>query len=110
VKPDAAESHYVVVSRIAIVVLTIFSLWIAKTFLTTISGAWEFIINASAGLGAVLILRWWWWRINAWLHTFYRRVHPGGPGWKAIEQELPDVKGDSGFGALFIRSAGFLVL
>ncbi len=154
VKSDAAESHYVVVSRISIIVLTIFSLWIAKTFLTTISGAWEFIINASAGLGAVLILRWWWWRINAWseiaamiapmiiypialhyglkspitlypvvlgttivwlivtyltkpverdvLHTFYRRVHPGGPGWKAIEKELPDVKGDSGFGALFI--------
>ena len=37
-----------------------------KYVLTTISGAWEFIINASAGLGAVLILRWFWWRINAY--------------------------------------------
>ena len=32
----------------------------------TISGAWAFIIEASAGLGLVLILRWFWWRINAW--------------------------------------------
>jgi SSS family solute:Na+ symporter len=34
--------------------------------LDTISGAWAFIIEASAGLGLVLILRWFWWRINAW--------------------------------------------
>ena len=46
--------------------MTIFSLIVTKYFLTTISGAWEFIINASAGMGLVLILRWYWWRINAW--------------------------------------------
>ena len=44
----------------------LFCLFITRYFLTTISGAWEFIINASAGLGSVLILRWYWWRINAW--------------------------------------------
>jgi Na+/proline symporter len=66
IKPDADEKHYVLISRIGIVVLTIFSLIVTKFFLTTISGAWIFIINASAGLGAVLILRWYWWRINAW--------------------------------------------
>jgi SSS family solute:Na+ symporter len=32
----------------------------------TISGAWAFIIEAGAGLGLVLILRWYWWRVNAW--------------------------------------------
>lgn len=32
----------------------------------SISGVWEFIIEAGAGLGTVLILRWYWWRINAW--------------------------------------------
>jgi hypothetical protein len=32
----------------------------------TISGAWAFILEASAGLGLVLILRWFWWRVNAW--------------------------------------------
>jgi len=66
IKKDADEKHYVVVSRIGIFVVIVFSLFITKYFLTTISGAWEFIINASAGMGAVLILRWYWWRINAW--------------------------------------------
>src|SRR3990170_7607669 len=37
-----------------------------KNFFTTISGAWGFIIKANARIGAVLILRWYWWRINAW--------------------------------------------
>ena len=32
----------------------------------TISGAWQFIIEAGAGIGLVLILRFYWWRINAW--------------------------------------------
>ena len=66
VKPGAGERHYVLVSRLCIVLLIVVSLIITRLFLTTISGAWEFIINASAGLGGVLILRWYWWRINAW--------------------------------------------
>ncbi len=66
VKKDGTEKHYVLVSRIGIIFMTVFSLLVTKYFLTTISGAWEFIINASAGMGAVLILRWYWWRINAW--------------------------------------------
>lgn len=65
-KRTASEKHYVLISRLGIVVMILFSLIITKFFLTTISGAWEFIINASAGLGGVLILRWFWWRINAW--------------------------------------------
>ena len=65
-RKDADEKHYVLVSRIFLVLLIIFSLLLTKYVLTTISGAWEFIINASAGMGAVLILRWYWWRINAW--------------------------------------------
>lgn len=155
IKPTASERHYVLVSRIAMYVMIIFSLLIARYLLTTVSGAWEFIINASAGIGAVLILRWFWWRINAWseisamiapliiypvarygfgmkspitlypivfgttivwlivtfltkptekevLLSFYRKVHPGGRGWKPIIRELPDVKSDSGFGKSFI--------
>ncbi|MEJ5350808.1 MAG: sodium:solute symporter family protein [Melioribacteraceae bacterium] len=63
---NADEKHYVIVSRIGIILMTIFSLVLTKYFLTTISGAWIFILNTSAGLGGVLILRWYWWRINAW--------------------------------------------
>ncbi len=66
INKTADEKHYVIVSRIAIFATTILSLIVTRYFLTTISGAWEFIINASAGMGAVLILRWYWWRINAW--------------------------------------------
>ena len=37
--------------------MVLFSLVVTRFFLSTISGAWEFIINASAGMGLVLILR-----------------------------------------------------
>ncbi len=66
IKRNAPERHYVLVSRMGIILMTVFSLLVTRYFLTTISGAWEFIINSSAGMGAVLILRWFWWRINAW--------------------------------------------
>ncbi len=147
------EKHYVLISRVFIALMVVFSLGVTN-FLTTISGAWDFIINASAGMGAVLILRWFWWRINAWseisamiapliiyplarsfglespitlypvvlgttvvwlavtfltpaveqkvLLQFYRKVHPGGVGWKPISQQLPDVQSDSGFGRLLV--------
>lgn len=36
------------------------------------------------------------------LKKFYRRVHPGGRGWKPVADELPDVVSDSGFGKTFI--------
>jgi len=36
------------------------------------------------------------------LKKFYRKVHPGGRGWKPISAELPDVVSDSGFGKSFI--------
>ena len=39
---------------------------IVTLFINRISGAWEFIMEAGAGVGLVLILRWFWWRINAW--------------------------------------------
>tara|TARA_E500000075_G_C6897529_1_gene272716 strand:- start:279 stop:893 length:615 start_codon:yes stop_codon:yes gene_type:complete len=32
----------------------------------SIEKAWEFIFSMGAGIGLVLILRWFWWRINAW--------------------------------------------
>ncbi len=63
---DATDKHYVLISRISMVFVVIFALLITKYALTTISGAWEFILSASAGTGTVLILRWFWWRINAW--------------------------------------------
>ena len=39
---------------------------IITSFIDTIDGAARFLIASSAGLGAVLILRWYWSRINIW--------------------------------------------
>jgi hypothetical protein len=36
------------------------------------------------------------------LTDFYRKIHPGGIGWKKIAVKIPEVKGDSGFGRTFI--------
>ena len=34
-------------------------------FLENVRQAWEFVLEYDAGVGLVLILRWYWWRINA---------------------------------------------
>ncbi len=62
---EKAEKNYVQLSRIATVVIMLISLYIT-TLITSISQVWEFLIECGAGLGLVLILRWYWWRINAW--------------------------------------------
>lgn len=65
VKTNEKESYYVLSSRITTMILMIVSL-IVTLFISKISGAWSFIIECGAGVGLVLILRWFWWRINAW--------------------------------------------
>ena len=65
IRPDAGERHLVAVSRSATIAMMALSIYVTS-ILDTISGAWAFIIEAGAGLGLVLILRWFWWRINAW--------------------------------------------
>ncbi len=62
---EKTESHYVLSSRIATIILMLISL-VVTLFINKISGAWAFIIECGAGVGLVLILRWFWWRINAW--------------------------------------------
>jgi Na+/proline symporter len=154
IRKDATERHYVAISRFATLLLMVLSVLVTLV-IQTISGAWEFIIQAGAGLGLVLILRFYWWRINAWseisamlvpflvygyvststsitfpdslfyivgittvswlavtfltnpvelaqLQEFYHRVHPGGIGWSKIAAMTPGVKGDSGYGWLFL--------
>ncbi len=63
--PDAKQKDLVLASRITTLLLMIIGL-VVSTFVNSISGAWGFIMQAGAGLGLVLILRWYWWRINAW--------------------------------------------
>jgi len=159
IRPGQNEKHYVRVSRLATFIMLVIA-FLITTQLNRISDAWKIILIASGGIGGVLILRWYWWRINAWseisalaapyfilpfllaswglhwdvnldyhkiflsvvawstvvwltvtfltppvsrqkLHAFYRKVHPGGIGWRKIARELPDVKSDEGYPLLF---------
>lgn len=155
VKPNAQERYYVKISRITTFILLFFSLIVTTQF-DKISDAWRFILACSGGIGLVLILRWFWWRLNAWseisamlapymvypflklytelsyemiliiivawstlvwvvvtflttpteektLRAFYKRVHPGGWGWRKISKDMPEVKGDTGYGRLLIN-------
>ncbi|PKL81817.1 MAG: sodium:proline symporter [Ignavibacteriae bacterium HGW-Ignavibacteriae-3] len=153
-KKNEDEKHYVSVSRAITILLMVVSIFVTF-YVNRISGAWEFILECGAGLGLVLILRWYWWRINAWseisamitpfvalpivkylgisfplslyylvftttvvwlivtfltkptseakLKEFYRTVHPGGVLWKKISDQMPEVKGDSGFARMFLN-------
>jgi len=150
-QPGADEKTLVHWSRITTGLVMALSL-IVTSRLDRISDAWIFILECSAGIGLVLMLRWFWWRINAWseitamvapffiypwvkAHTefpvslfyivlwstfwwvvvtfltrpteqhqllkFYRRIHPGGRGWRPIADQAPDVSPDRGYGPLF---------
>lgn len=65
IKPNASEKYYVKISRIFTFVLMFISLIVTTQF-SKISDAWRFVLACSGGIGLVLILRWFWWRVNAW--------------------------------------------
>ena len=46
------------------------------------------------------------------LRSFYKKVHPGGAGWKRIAEDMPEVEGDKGFGRLFFNwfAGSFMVM
>ncbi len=136
VRAGASQRHYVWVSRVT-TIGTMVAAGVVTFYLESIRQAWEFVLESGAGIGLVLILRWYWWRVNAWseivamvapaagwvylklfthvqfpdtllylvawttacwlaitlltraepeahLVAFYRRVRPGGPGWRRI--------------------------
>lgn len=64
-KPEASNKNLVAASRAGTLLIMIVAL-IVTSMITTISGVWAFVVECGAGLGLVMILRWYWWRINAW--------------------------------------------
>ena len=147
-RKDETQKHYVAVSRWATVLLFFASVFVSMQ-LSSIEGAWRFLLAIGAGTGLVLMLRWYWWRVNAWseisamvtsfvvsliamrtigprfaagdpradayimlvtvavttvvwlsvtfltppepdamLDSFYRRVRPGGAGWRRVSERL----------------------
>jgi Na+/proline symporter len=137
VNPEAAQAELVLVGRVASVVIVALGA-VAAFFSRDVATVFRLVIAIGTGPGAVLILRWFWWRINAWaelaamlagfltglfttlvpvlriedfgmrllvitalttaiwmtamfvtppesgavLDSFYRRIRPGGPGWR----------------------------
>lgn len=149
VNPKASQKELVRVGRICTVLLMVLAGILALTVLEDATGAFNLLLLAGAGSGAIYLLRWFWWRINAtseisamvvttlvailltvmgknesvqqwsvgvlgwdslkfliavaattitWLtatlltkpedeetlREFYRKVHPGGPGWAKV--------------------------
>jgi Na+/proline symporter len=110
--PDATESQLVRAGRVSSVLIIFFGS-MAAFFAKDVATVFRLVIAIGTGPGMVLILRWFWWRINAWaelaamvagfliglfttvvpvlriddfglrLAAFYRKVRPGGPGWRA---------------------------
>lgn len=66
VKKDATEKEMVTAGRICTVSLMVIAGFFALTFLQDANQAFEILLLSGAGTGAIYILRWFWWRINAW--------------------------------------------
>jgi SSS family solute:Na+ symporter len=63
--PKASEKHYVLISRVA--TLLVMALAMAGAYaMNSVGDAWKYLFNLTAGVGLVMILRWYWWRVNAW--------------------------------------------
>lgn len=62
---EGSDKHYVVVAQAVTLLLMVASCGVTY-FQDSIAGAWKFLMAIGAGTGAVYILRWYWWRINAW--------------------------------------------
>lgn len=62
---EEEQKDYVQKARLFTILIMVVAL-IATTQIKTIDSAATFLIECGAGLGMVLILRWYWWRINAW--------------------------------------------
>jgi SSS family solute:Na+ symporter len=65
IKSEASEKELVTTSRISVLVMILVAFGVTSQ-INSIAAVWNFLLQTGAGLGLVLILRWYWWRINAW--------------------------------------------
>jgi SSS family solute:Na+ symporter len=61
----STEHHYVMISKAATLGLMVLGAAVSY-IMQTVAGGWDMVVNIGAGTGAVYLLRWYWWRINAW--------------------------------------------
>ena len=171
IAPDASDRQLTQASRIASVFVLVVGGVVSGVMVQAqlaIDDAWKMLLALGAGTGAVFMLRWFWWRINAWseiaamagslfffiaipklsavypsiiplpdnhreqvlmfyvalativtwliatyvtkptsndtLVRFYRKVRPGGWGWKRIAEKAPDVEADKNISLSFLAA------
>jgi SSS family transporter len=65
VRRGAPETHYVMIAKIVPLVLACAATGVAF-FTESIGAVFTFVLNLTAAIGPVYLLRWFWWRINSW--------------------------------------------
>jgi SSS family solute:Na+ symporter len=65
IKRDGAEKHYVMVGRLATILLFLCASGTVY-LLDTAKDAFDVILQVGAGTGLLYLVRWFWWRVNAW--------------------------------------------
>jgi len=65
IKKDASERHYVAASRVLVLVVSLLGAGFSYV-LGSVKMGWQLVMELSAGIGLVLLLRWYWWRVSAW--------------------------------------------
>ena len=63
-RPNADERHLVRASRLTTLLVVMASALLTFA-LESVREAWIFVLESGAGIGLVLILRWYWWRVTA---------------------------------------------
>jgi solute:Na+ symporter, SSS family len=66
IKPEAPEKELVTVGRFTTILLMVVAALLSLFFLNNATQAFNVLLLSGAGTGAIYLLRWFWWRINAW--------------------------------------------
>lgn len=106
---ETAQKHYAGAGRVFTIVIMLVAMYVTS-HINMIDTAAQFLIASGAGLGMVLILRWYWWRINAW-SELAATIAPFG-GMAIAHFILPDVMPESFFrnNGVFIFTALFTTI
>ena len=91
VKKDASEKDMVRMGRICTVGLMVFAGTLSLTVLDSAQQGFEFLFLSGAGTGAIYLLRWFWWRINAMTEIVAMTVATGMAIWLAFGANNNDV-------------------
>jgi Na+/proline symporter len=65
IRRTASDAHYVAISRVMTGVCLVLAAAVTP-LMHSVGDAWKYMLTMTAGVGLVMILRWYWWRVSAW--------------------------------------------